>query len=148
MVNLDLSWILSAGCIVDVDFHDRLLMSTISPIVAVLFLGCTYAAAVRIHSGALETLQNVRHKHVSLVLLLTFFVYSSVSSVLFSTFACEVLDDGKNYLRSDYRIECDSPKHRGFKVYAGFMIVLYTVCLLYTSPSPRDATLSRMPSSA
>ena len=24
----------------------------------------------------------------------------------------------------------------------------YTVCLLYTSPSPRDATLSRMPSSA
>ena len=25
---------------------------------------------------------------------------------------------------------------------------LYLVCLLYTSPSPRDATLSRMPSSA
>ena len=26
--------------------------------------------------------------------------------------------------------------------------ILYTPCLLYTSPSPRDATLSRMPSSA
>ena len=25
---------------------------------------------------------------------------------------------------------------------------LFSVCLLYTSPSPRDATLSRMPSSA
>ena len=25
---------------------------------------------------------------------------------------------------------------------------LYRICLLYTSPSPRDATLSRMPSSA
>ena len=25
---------------------------------------------------------------------------------------------------------------------------IYTGCLLYTSPSPRDATLSRMPSSA
>ena len=25
---------------------------------------------------------------------------------------------------------------------------LYRTCLLYTSPSPRDATLSRMPSSA
>ena len=25
---------------------------------------------------------------------------------------------------------------------------IYTACLLYTSPSPRDATLSRMPSSA
>ena len=27
-------------------------------------------------------------------------------------------------------------------------IAKYIVCLLYTSPSPRDATLSRMPSSA
>ena len=25
---------------------------------------------------------------------------------------------------------------------------LYTICLLYTSPSPRDRTRSRMPSSA
>ena len=25
---------------------------------------------------------------------------------------------------------------------------MYLICLLYTSPSPRDATLSRMPSSA
>ena len=28
------------------------------------------------------------------------------------------------------------------------LILVLTVCLLYTSPSPRDATLSRMPSSA
>ena len=27
-------------------------------------------------------------------------------------------------------------------------IGLYSICLLYTSPSPRDNTLSRMPSSA
>ena len=27
-------------------------------------------------------------------------------------------------------------------------VVVYQACLLYTSPSPRDATLSRMPSSA
>ena len=32
--------------------------------------------------------------------------------------------------------------------YGGTGFDLYTVCLLYTSPSPRDATLSRMPSSA
>ena len=30
----------------------------------------------------------------------------------------------------------------------GFFILEYLPCLLYTSPSPRDATLSRMPSSA
>ena len=28
------------------------------------------------------------------------------------------------------------------------LLHLYLICLLYTSPSPRDATLSRMPSSA
>ena len=27
-------------------------------------------------------------------------------------------------------------------------LILIDICLLYTSPSPRDATLSRMPSSA
>ena len=31
---------------------------------------------------------------------------------------------------------------------AGVNNLLYQSCLLYTSPSPRDATLSRMPSSA
>ena len=31
---------------------------------------------------------------------------------------------------------------------AGFRAVPNCICLLYTSPSPRDATLSRMPSSA
>ena len=30
----------------------------------------------------------------------------------------------------------------------GFEVTAYIPCLLYTSPSPRDATLSRMPSSA
>ena len=30
----------------------------------------------------------------------------------------------------------------------GQIMDLYRACLLYTSPSPRDATLSRMPSSA
>ena len=43
-----------------------------------------------------------------------------------------------------------------FTIYADFESILQpretiqedTTCLLYTSPSPRDATLSRMPSSA
>eukprot|EP00752_Nemacystus_decipiens_P002289 g2167.t1 len=123
--NFDLGWILSAGCVVGVDFHDRLLLSTVGPIVALLFLGGTYAAASRLHRGDAEALQVVWNKHVSMVLLLTFFVYASVSSVLFQAFACESLDDGDNYLRADYRIRCDSSKHKAIQVYAGFMTVLY-----------------------
>ena len=33
-------------------------------------------------------------------------------------------------------------------VYAGAIMVLFLFCLLYTSPSPRDLSTSRMPSSA
>ena len=37
-------------------------------------------------------------------------------------------------------------KDETFYLQSGKMLLYY--CLLYTSPSPRDATLSRMPSSA
>ena len=39
----------------------------------------------------------------------------------------------------------------GYKINLGGIIInglLYMICLLYTSPSPRDGLLSRMPSSA
>ena len=35
-----------------------------------------------------------------------------------------------------------------FELNNGRALTLYDFCLLYTSPSPRDATLSRKPSSA
>ena len=42
----------------------------------------------------------------------------------------------------------NSAQHKGGAIYIEPGIVPSVVCLLYTSPSPRDATLSRMPSSA
>ena len=48
--------------------------------------------------------------------------------------------------------EAASPLARGWGVEVGLTIDVlgagYRVCLLYTSPSPRDGLLSRMPSSA
>ena len=41
-----------------------------------------------------------------------------------------------------------SHDHRAFKIVQDCALDLASACLLYTSPSPRDATLSRMPSSA
>ena len=35
-----------------------------------------------------------------------------------------------------------------FSLMAGFALKIVKACLLYTSPSPRDGLLSRMPSSA
>ena len=126
---------MSTGCFLDINFHDRLLWTTIAPIATMGLLGVTYAIAVHANRGSPEiALRNARHKHVSAALLVTFLVYSSASSVVFQMFACDDLDDGKRYLRADYTIECDSRMHRMLQVYASFMIVLYPVGIpaLYT----------------
>ena len=125
ILNFDLGWTMSADCIIAIDFHDRLLISTIGPIVVVMVLGITFAIAVSRHRRSQEALQNVRHKHVSTLLLLTFLVYSSASSLVFQMFDCEHLEDSNYYLRADYQIQCDSSKHRALQMYAGIMIALY-----------------------
>jgi len=134
-LNFDLGWVISAACFVDFDFHDRLLIMTIGPIATLGLLGMTYIVAVHRNRSSVAALRNVRHKHVSMVLLLTFLVYSSVSSVVFQMFACEKLDDGGDYLRADYRIRCTDKKHQKLMVYAACMIVLYPVGIpvLYAS---------------
>ena len=53
-----------------------------------------------------------------------------------------------------YKSVCDhkklapAPNHEKFMVQLELTLDMFVCCLLYTSPSPRDATLSRMPSSA
>ena len=42
----------------------------------------------------------------------------------------------------------DAYKMQGLNPIASGQLTMDEICLLYTSPSPRDATLSRMPSSA
>ena len=140
ILNFDLGWTMSTGCLITFDFHDRLLVSTIGPIVVVMVLGITYTIAVSRYRRSEEVLQNVRHKHMSTVLVLTFLVYSSASSLVFQMFDCEHLEDGNYYLREDYRIQCDSSKHRALQVFAGVMMVLYPVGIpvLYTFLLFRD----------
>ena len=125
LLDFDLGWMLSASCVVNIDFHDRLLVATIGPIVVILLLATTYYIAARRNRQSEGAVQNVQHKHLSAVILLTFFVYSNVSSTLFQTFACEYLEDGELYLRADYRIECDSAMHEKLQVYAAVMIIIY-----------------------
>ncbi|CAN0428572.1 unnamed protein product [Ascophyllum nodosum] len=83
LVNLDLSWVIGIECIVRFNFHGTMLFSTTGPLVLLGLLGLTYWVAVRIHRGKTEALRNVWHKHLSVILLLMFLVYSSVSAVIF-----------------------------------------------------------------
>ena len=140
IMNFEVTWVISVGCMFSFDFHDKLLIVTLGPIVLLSLLGISYATAVSRHCCSESTLKNIRDKHASMVLLITFLVYSSVSSIVFQMFACDVLDDDKNYLRADYRIECDSTKHKTLQVYAGFMVLLYPVGipLLYAGLLYRD----------
>ena len=48
----------------------------------------------------------------------------------------------------DNKVSLEIPLNTQMKIFAFLFSEDYTICLLYTSPSPRDATLSRMPSSA
>ena len=127
VVNFDIGWILSAGCIMEVSFYHGLLMATIAPIVVIALLGVTYLVAIHRNRGSEVALNAVRRKHLGTIVFFTFFIYSAVSSVVFRTFACDKLDSNNEYLRADYRIKCDSPLHKAFKIYAGFMIIVYPV---------------------
>ena len=53
----------------------------------------------------------------------------------------------KNELIAEYSTKNDVGKSEATKAVESLFDII-TSCLLYTSPSPRDATLSRMPSSA
>ncbi|CBJ29835.1 probable extracellular nuclease [Ectocarpus siliculosus] len=129
VINVDLGSMISAGCLWSgIDFHDRLLVSTIAPLLAIGMLASTYLVALRRNATAGHAIiEIIRHKHVTVLLFVTFLVYSSVSSMVFQTFACDSLDDGNNYLRADYRILCTTSKHLALQVYAGVMVVVYPV---------------------
>ncbi|CAM9540886.1 unnamed protein product, partial [Scytosiphon promiscuus] len=132
IINFDLGSVLSAGCLwSEIDFHGQLLVSTVWPLVVVGFLSMTYWIAMRRISATAENagdaVETIHRKHQTVLLLLTFLVYSSVSSMVFQTFACETLDDGIEYLRADYRIQCTDAKHKAFEVYASLMIMVYPV---------------------
>ena len=63
--NFDLTWVMSIGCFLEVDFHDRLLWTTISPVVIMGLLGVTYVIAVNKHRASSETLfRKIRQNHV------------------------------------------------------------------------------------
>jgi len=117
--NFDLGWGISMGCFVELDFHKRMLLTTLGLNVVLALLRMTYTVAVIRHRESETSLLNIRGKHLEMVLLVTFLVYASASSVLFPMFSCDALDDGESYLRADYRIQCNSTKHRFSKFTRG-----------------------------
>lgn len=132
MFSLDFGHILSFTCFVDTTFYDRLLLSTIGPLVLLAGLVGTYYVAICRNSGSADSsaaVAAIRQKHTSIALFLSFVVYAPVSSTIFSTFVCDDdLDPGRaSYLKVDYSLTCTGGRHQGYKIFAGFMVAVYPI---------------------
>jgi hypothetical protein len=144
--NLNLGWLLSFGCLTQIDFSQKLLITTLGPFVAAVVLMCTHTAvryknqvqAITEYSSQRVTvptrtsrLQKALAKHYLVFLAMTFLIYSTVSTTMFQTVACDRIDEDINtavttrYLRADYSIQCDTHEHKLYKAYAAVMIIIY-----------------------
>jgi hypothetical protein len=148
ILNLNLGVILNFSCVVQLSFYDRLLLNTLAPFAVLLLLRVTYstvqykekrrAAAVAASSDGNSNnstagvsfgaqlaarLQRALTKHHTVFLVTTFLVYSTVSTVVFQTFACDVIEPtGESYLRADYSVSCKTREHHWYQVYAAIMV--------------------------
>ncbi|CAM9337471.1 unnamed protein product, partial [Laminaria digitata] len=127
LVNFDFTAILSSSCLFAPDFFDRLVLSTVAPLVMLLACAVTYNIAKTRNRNSNTAGPIVKHKHLSIVLFMVFFVYSSVSFTIFQTFVCDSLDHDKAYLRADYSIACFTKRHKAYQIYACLMVFVYPV---------------------
>jgi hypothetical protein len=143
IINLDMSWLLSAGCILQVSFYSKLLITTLAPIVVAAILSLLYLrvrhvyrtvnaikhpATQRQKSSRTDALEHAKAKHTSAFLTFTFLIFSTVSTVVFQTFACDDLTGtNQSWLHTDYSVSCDTDIHDIYEAYAAVMIVIYPI---------------------
>ena len=56
-----------------------------------------------------------------------FLVYTILCRTTFRSFACQDIDDGESYHRSDYTVDCNSDAYEAYAVVAIVFIFLYPV---------------------
>eukprot|EP00611_Tribonema_gayanum_P026107 TRINITY_DN611_c0_g2_i4.p1 TRINITY_DN611_c0_g2~~TRINITY_DN611_c0_g2_i4.p1 ORF type:complete len:798 (+),score=114.47 TRINITY_DN611_c0_g2_i4:65-2458(+) len=134
LVSLDLRWVTSPGCAMKVDFYGRLLMATVTPLaaIALIFVPRLYfiarARSERTPRQPHALLQRLVEKDRNAALAFTFLIFAGVSVTVFQTFACDELTYiGKSYLRADYSIECYTPEHTAYRIFAGVMVLVYPI---------------------
>jgi hypothetical protein len=137
VINLDMKWLLSAGCIVQVNFFGKLLTTTLLPLGLIAVLGLLHlhvrvkyrtrrSTSLRQAAANAAAIRAAVSKHSRALLGFTFLIFSPVSTVVFQTFACDYLEGtDANWLRADYSISCDSATYKAYRVYGVFMILLY-----------------------
>jgi hypothetical protein len=143
LLNFNIGWSLSLGCVLQTNFYDRLLLITLAPVALAMILVFTYTlashrakvTAVTVPSSRrtleherTERLNRILSRHQTAFLVMTFLVYSTVSTTVFQTFACDSIEGtGSSYLRADYSTQCGTHEHMLYRLYAAFMILVYPI---------------------
>lgn len=126
-VNLDIGLLLSRSCVVQIDFYDRLLLSTLTPFAVLLALAAAYSISKDRNKDSEPSRRlHVRHNYVSAVIFMAFVVYSTVSFTIFQTFVCDTTGE-TNFLRADYSLHCDTDVYRRYRAYAAVMVCVYPI---------------------
>ncbi|CAM9578389.1 unnamed protein product, partial [Phaeothamnion confervicola] len=128
VMTMNLQLVVSLGCLISFDFYEYLLLVTIVPLLVLALLGASLAVAWT-ESTSESRWERAVGKHSLVFMVLTFLIYSTVSTAVFQTFACDDLRTvgAKQYLRVDYRIECYNKRHNSFMIYAAFMALIYPI---------------------
>lgn len=118
-IGFNLDWIMGLSCDLDTDFHSKLFVVTVCPMLLSFLAAVTYLFS--------DKSSDSFRRHVSFLLLVSFYVFSPVSTTLFQMFSCETLEDGREFLRADYSIQCTSDKHKALQGYSVFMLIMYVI---------------------
>jgi hypothetical protein len=135
-VNVDVQWLMPSGCLIEMNFHQQLLVVTLMPLVFIALLGALQCVFVWRNTGIVRGLHEFKQRsealaaatvrHSTVFLGFTFLIFSTVSTAVLQTFACDQFSDvGQSWLRADYSILCTSATHRGYQAYAAVMIFVY-----------------------
>ncbi|CAM9812841.1 unnamed protein product, partial [Ascophyllum nodosum] len=132
VINFDLANIFSASCVFPgLNFYQRLLVTTLAPVALIGVLMVTYQLAKMKAGTGMAGIVERRaawSRHMVAGLLLTFLVFTPASTVVFKIFGCDKnIVEGESYLRADYSISCKTNTHTYYRIYAGFMLMVYPI---------------------
>jgi len=121
-VNLVFLQFVPTDCVMEINFKKELMIMTLVP----LILSFLFFFAFSLYSSLnIAEKDQLRNYYYYLFLLLTFIVFSPLSTKIFQAFDCDHLDDGKSYLRADYSIDCSSSEYNFIVVWARVFIFVY-----------------------
>eukprot|EP00937_MAST-01D_sp_MAST-1D-sp2_P002947 g2947.t1 len=98
-----------------------------------------FTAQDREHDGvaeyvAMQEYSDIKTVCLSAFLLLTYFIFPSVSTVVLRAFPCRAFDDGSVFLQADMSIDCNGALRPAHVAYAFVMLCVYPIGIpaLYT----------------